>query len=153
LDASLDLLGLTLGLAGLGVSLPLSHPKLEDLRFDLQGLEIGFKNGPLEISGGLFRGGDTYTGMALLQTQAFTITGLGSYAKRDGIDSLFIYAILARDLGGPVFFHVTGLAAGFGYNRALRLPPIDQVQEFPLLEAAMRPTAFKDLAAISEKIN
>jgi hypothetical protein len=37
-------------------------------------------------------------------------------------------------LGGPSFFYVTGLAAGFGYNRALSMPTIDQVASFPLVE-------------------
>jgi hypothetical protein len=153
LDASLDLMGLTLGLAGLGVSLPLADPKPERLQFDLQGLEIGFKQGPVEISGGLLRVGNAYTGMALLKTEAFTITGIGSYTQIEGVDSLFIYAVLDRDLGGPVFFHVTGLAAGFGYNRALTLPPIDQVQAFPLVEVAMHPKALRDLSALSAKID
>jgi hypothetical protein len=153
LDASLDLMGLTLGLAGLGVSLPLADPKPERLQFDLQGLEIGFKQGPVEISGGLLRAGNAYTGMALLKTEAFTITGIGSYTQIEGVDSLFIYAVLDRDLGGPAFFHVTGLAAGFGYNRALTLPPIDQVQAFPLVEVAMHPKALRDLSAVSGKID
>ena len=32
---------------------------------------------------------------------------------------------------------VTGIAAGFGYNRSLTLPTLDQVPEFPLIAAAM----------------
>ena len=31
---------------------------------------------------------------------------------------------------------MTGLAAGFGYNRGLTIPAIDQVEAFPLIQAA-----------------
>ncbi|MFM7789345.1 MAG: DUF6603 domain-containing protein, partial [Microcystis panniformis] len=50
-----------------------------------------------------------------------------------------IYAILDYPLGGPSFFFVTGLAAGFGYNRALKVPTIDQIATFPLVAEAVNP--------------
>jgi len=56
---------------------------------------------------------------------------------KDGHPSLFIYAVLDYPLGGPSFFFVTGLAAGFGYNRALSLPTIEQVESFPLVQQAL----------------
>jgi hypothetical protein len=39
-------------------------------------------------------------------------------------------------IGGPSFFYVTGLAAGFGYNRRLIVPPVEGVAAFPLVKAA-----------------
>jgi hypothetical protein len=45
--------------------------------------------------------------------------------------------VLDYPLGGPAFFFVTGLAAGFGYNRALTMPAVDQVSRFPLVATAM----------------
>src|SRR5262249_6109739 len=43
-------------------------------------------------------------------------------------------------LGGPPPSVVTGLAAGFGYNRALTLPGPTDVTTFPLVEGASDPT-------------
>ena len=51
--------------------------------------------------------------------------------------SLFIFAVLHKELGGPPAFRVNGLAAGFGYNRRLKLPSIEEVQDFPLVRAAL----------------
>jgi len=41
-------------------------------------------------------------------------------------------------LGGPAFFFVTGLAVGFGYNRDLLIPPVEQLTSFPLVAQAIR---------------
>ncbi len=54
-----------------------------------------------------------------------------------GHPSLFIYAALNRPLGGPAFFFVEGLAAGFGVNRRLIMPPIQEIHNFPLVTAAI----------------
>jgi hypothetical protein len=51
--------------------------------------------------------------------------------------SLFLYAVLNAPLGGPSFFFVTGLAAGFGYNRRLNTPTIEEVATFPLVAQAV----------------
>ncbi|MGP0067133.1 MAG: DUF6603 domain-containing protein, partial [Isosphaeraceae bacterium] len=77
-----------------------------------------------------------YAGAALIRTEALTLTALGAYAELNHHPSLFIYAVLDYPLGGPAFFFVTGLAAGFGYNRSLVVPPVDRVAEFPLVQAA-----------------
>jgi hypothetical protein len=53
--------------------------------------------------------------------------------------SLFIYAILDYPLGGTSFFFVTGLATGFGYNRTLKVPTIDQIATFPSSSRAVSP--------------
>jgi hypothetical protein len=55
-----------------------------------------------------------------------------------GHPSLFIYAVLDYPIGGPPFFFVTGLAAGFGFNRALVMPGVDDVKTFPLVEQVRR---------------
>ncbi|CAB1078649.1 putative transcriptional activator srcap homolog [Olavius algarvensis Delta 1 endosymbiont] len=83
-----------------------------------------------------------YDGMALIKAADFTITGFGSYAVIGNDPSLFIFAVLHKDLGGPAFFHVTGFAAGFGYNRALKLPPIEEVEHFPLVRGALEENYF-----------
>jgi hypothetical protein len=141
LDAALSAGGLTVALDGLSVTSPLSH---FEPTFSLRGLGIDYRNGPLEIAGSLLKQtmveqGAAYTsfaGLAVLRTRQLSLSAIGSYALKDGHPSLFIYAVLDYPLGGPSFFFVTGLAAGFGYNRGLTIPTIDQVETFPLIQAA-----------------
>lgn len=144
LDASLGLAGLTLSLDGLGVSSPINK---FDPSFSLMGLGLDFQQGPIEIGGSFLRttvaakgdqpAYDEYEGMAILKVEILNISAIGSYARVGGHHSLFIYAVLNYPIGGPSFFFVTGLAAGFGYNRALRVPDITQVATFPLVNEAV----------------
>jgi hypothetical protein len=158
LDAALSVAGLTLALDGLAAGSPLNqfHPQ-----FRLRGLGIDYSNGPVEIGGAfLWRqieiGGkkyDEYDGAALIKTPQFALSAIGSYADLDGHPSLFVYAVLDYPLGGPAFFFVTGLAAGFGYNRSLRMPAIEQVAQFPLVAQAMSgPRAPNNLEAELQSI-
>jgi hypothetical protein len=106
---------------------------------DLKGLDVSCTSGSVQISGGLLKstGSDgtiTYDGEALLKFQDMTIAALGSYGTLPGGGtSMFIFAMLNKPLGGPAFFYVTGLSAGFGYNRALKIPALSDVHKFPLL--------------------
>jgi hypothetical protein len=143
LDASISLAGLTISLDGLFVSSALNpiHP-----HFGLHGLGIDYKNGPLEIGGAFLRqtftdpqgnAYDTYDGTAIIRTEKFALAALGSYSFYQGHPSLFIYAFADWPLGGPSFFFITGLAAGFGFNRRIVAPGIDDVKSFPLVEEAV----------------
>lgn len=143
LDAALTLAGLTLSLDGLSLGSPLSK---FDLEFQLRGLGLDYQSGPVEIGGAFLHDleklpdgttVDEYAGLAVIKTEELTLTALGAYADLAGNPSLFIYAVLDYPLGGPTFFFVTGLAAGFGYNRALVVPPVDQVAQFPLVADAV----------------
>lgn len=106
---------------------------------DLQGMSVSFKSNAVSLSGGLFKkreadGSIAYDGEALLKFKDLTISAIGSFSSPAGIGtSMFIFAILSKPLGGPAFFFVTGLAAGFGFNRGLRLPAPSDVTKFPLL--------------------
>jgi hypothetical protein len=82
---------------------------------------------------------DEYEGAALLKIRQLTLSAIGAYAFVGGYPSLFVYAVLDYPIGGPSFFFVTGLAAGFGYNRLLHVPPVDQVAQFPLISEVMPP--------------
>jgi hypothetical protein len=145
LDAAVDVGGLHFGLTGLSVRLPPSDPKLENVELGLDGLDLSYRGGPISISGSflkseiMVKGQKTiqFDGMAMIQAQNFAIIGFGSYASVDGRASLYIFAILHMELGGPPCFRVNGLAAGFGYNRKLTLPPIEEVYNFPLVRAAL----------------
>jgi hypothetical protein len=109
-----------------------------DYDLDLNGLSVSFSSGGAQVSGGLLKNTDgstiTYDGEALLRFQDMTIAALGSYGSlQGGGTSLFIFAMLNRPIGGPAFFYVTGLSAGFGYNRGLKIPALADVRKFPLL--------------------
>jgi hypothetical protein len=168
LDAGLQLSFLTATLEGVGLTYPLKAPKSaadvwDNLRFGLDGASVMFSGGPLTIGGGLLKvdvpekpealqlDGSLLVGIDGL----FTITALGSYANINGTTSLFLFAALQRELGGPPCFFVTGLALGFGINRALKLPAIEEVANFPLIKAATDPTYLGknlDLRAVSQKL-
>ncbi|HEY2672070.1 MAG TPA: DUF6603 domain-containing protein, partial [Rugosimonospora sp.] len=144
LDAALSAMGLTISLDGLALGSPVDR---FDPRFDLRGLGIDYRNPAIEIGATFLRttvtddqGGtyDEYDGAAVLRAKALTLSAIGSYAYLDGHPSLFIYAVLDYPIGGPSFFFVTGLAAGFGYNRALIVPPVEGVAQFPLVAEATK---------------
>ncbi len=140
LDAALVFTALKIELLSLGVSVsnPLSKP---EPAFELSGINIAYESGPVQISGGFLKSvtGNSvqYNGTAAISVQNFRLSALGSYGKDEkGDPSLFIFAMLSSPPpGGPPCFFITGLAGGFGYNRALKLPTIDTVADFPLVKA------------------
>ena len=155
LDAAVDLAGLRVGLMGFRVAFPLqaltgNEPPSPE--FGLDGLELAYATGPVQITGSFLKvpdkkpdQPDQYDGMALIKAADFMIAGLGSYTTVAGAPSMFIYAVLHAELGGPPFFRVQGLAAGFGYNRKLTLPPIEEVHKFALVRAALDETFTRDM--------
>ncbi len=143
LDAAIQAAGLTLTLDGLALGSPIDR---FEPKFNLKGIGIDYSAGDTEIGGYFLREHvvaadgeeyDEYDGAAVLKTATFALSGIGSYARIEGEMSLFVYAVLDFPLGGPDWFFVTGLAAGFGYNRALSMPTIDKVATFPLVEQAI----------------
>ncbi|EAY26902.1 DUF6603 domain-containing protein [Microscilla marina] len=154
LDASFALGGLTISLDGLSVSSPLTKFSPS---FDLKGLGIDYHNDALEIGGAFLRetvdGEDEYDGTAILKMEEFSLGAIGSYTKQEGHPSLFIFATLDAPLGGPPFFFVKGLSAGFGYNRALRMPTsADKVLDFPLVAEAMQGQAGNTSPNLSDEL-
>jgi hypothetical protein len=159
LTASLSAAGLTLTLDGLGVG---STVKSFDPQFDLRGVGVQYKGGgEVEVGGALLRtrraradkpgeSYDEYDGAAFVKAGQLKLSALGSYAELDGHPSLFVYAVLDYPIGGPSFFFVTGLAAGFGYNRLLVVPAIEQVAQFPLVADAISGAAMP--ANVSDKV-
>ena len=158
LDASLSSGNFTLDLTGLNVNFPwtLLQDPLEragDIRVGLDGLSISYSDPPLTISGTFARTAvvppyvdDLYRGHLLIKAETFQITVLGSYGSilTNGkkTPALFLYGTYAGVLGGPPAFFVLGLALGGGYNTRLTLPPIENVAEFPLVEAVTDPEKF-----------
>ncbi|MEQ6902116.1 DUF6603 domain-containing protein [Nocardioides sp. YIM 152588] len=136
LDAAVDVAGLRLGLDGLSVTTPVDR---FDPTFRFRGIGIDYANGDIAIGGALLRRApDDYAGAATITTPQLTLSALGAYAKVAGQPSLFVSAVLDAPIGGPAFLYVTGLSAAFGYNRSLRMPPVEGVLEFPLVEQALQ---------------
>jgi hypothetical protein len=78
-----------------------------------------------------------YNGTATIKFESLGLAVLGSYSYYDGHPSMFIYGVLSAPMGGIPAFFVTGLSAGFGYNRDLVLPQLPQLGQFPLVSEAM----------------
>lgn len=147
---------LTVDLDGLTVQIPVTDPtNVGAYDLDLLGLGVDFAAGQVSLNAALVKVLPTpaqpythYDGMANIQAGKLGISALGSYAwlpssptSQAGYASLFVFGALLQPLGGPSFFFVTGLAAGFGYNRKLLLPAQDQVPDFPLLQVLSDPKA------------
>lgn len=144
-DGGLALAGLSAQVQGLSVGIPvkqITDPGAYAL--DLQGLDLSFKGGSVVIEGGLekFDGPPiAYQGALVVQAAGFGLTALGAYSllpvtedtKGPTAPSLFAFGALKAPLGGVPAFFVTGVAAGFGVNRRVIVPPVSKVQDFPLL--------------------
>ena len=164
-DASMQLSVLTFNLEGLGLTYPLggsSDPSeiAKNICFTLDGMGLSLGNGPVEIGGSLARVSKLgaplqLEGSLLIRTAPFTFSAMGSYADVGGAVSVMAFAVLLTELGDPTgtgAFVVTGLAFGFGLNRKLRLPLIEDVDRFPLVQAAMGKQDLKDLSVLPAKL-
>ena len=63
--------------------------------------------------------------------------------------SFFAFGVLHAPIGGVPAFFITGIGLGFGINRELQTPTIDEVNTNPFMVAlrAIRPDARADAAA------
>lgn len=148
LDGGVSAGGLSLGLDGLGVGFPLSSEGPWWPRVKLRGIGVGYSAPPLEIAGALLFVTPKppvkfeVAGLLSAGTGDFTMSAVGAYAETETGPSMFALGGITGDLGGPPAAFVTGLAAGFGYQSALRLPHQDEVGAFPLVVALADPGAF-----------
>lgn len=140
LDASLNVSPLTFSLneAGIGINLN----KFKDIKFYLSGFSVAFNNGVLSIGGSLSlqedeQGNKEYSGTLLINFKEIGLTAMGSYSQ----GSMWAYLTLQAPIGGVPAFFIKGLAAGFGYNRRLTLPSIEEVKDYPLIKAAKDPSS------------
>lgn len=136
LSASLAVSPFTFSLAEAGVGINVS--RLSDTAFYLSGFGVAFDNGMLAISGSFSRkrreAKEVYAGSLLVKCKSVTVTAVGEYSS----GSLFAYMALSAPIGGPPAFFVSGLALGFGYNRSLVLPSVEQVPDYPLIKAVKK---------------
>lgn len=143
LSADLSVGGLTLSLQGASISTPL---KTFSPSFGLLGLGINYTGGPVSIGGAFLKQTDKsgeaeYGGAAVIQAPEFSLAAVGAYGQANGGPSMFVYGNADGTFGGPPAFFVTGLIAGFGYNRGLRIPSRDEVLDFPLVQGLTNPGA------------
>jgi hypothetical protein len=149
ISGALMLSDLAINVEGLGLAFsPTKLIKGENVEpeFKLFGLGLAFEKSPLAISGMLMRNPPkptesiSFYGAAQISTANFSIKGIGAYAKLNDVaktDSLFIYGFYSGPIGGPACFFVTGIAAGFGYNRTVRIPRLEEVKDFPLVSMVL----------------
>ena len=106
----------------------------------LKGMAVSLDKPPLFISGGLYQDGSFYSGQLTVRFKNLSLMALGSYGTNmaDGKDSFFAYVMLDYAFGGPPCFYITGLAAGFGVNRKIRIPGIKEVETFPFIAAVRK---------------
>lgn len=143
-------------LMGLYAGIPISAltefrlSSLKKLEFGMQGLGISYENGPLSISGCFLRTKgerDRYDGGVIVKFNQFQLVGIGSYTTmEDGDASLFLYLMVGYPIGGTAAFFITGLAAGFGVNRGLKIPDVKRIKSFPLVSMVMEKRKSLDLA-------
>ncbi|MFV2001361.1 MAG: DUF6603 domain-containing protein [Paracoccaceae bacterium] len=156
LDGNVQIAGLNIGVDDLKLTVPLATP--HDVRtwsIDLAGLGIGYEGGGVTIAGGFIKSrpagfpageGDPpveYAGMLQVDVAGFGgITGIGAYGvfpvvagSTDTYTSLFGFVSLLAPLGGPPPFFITGVGGGVGLNRSFTVPEIEEVPDFPLVQA------------------
>jgi hypothetical protein len=148
LDGSLSLGGFTLEAQGLGVGVGVIDHRV---RGTLDGLGLSFQQGQLKILGALLRVNpppkdlDLYVvGAVMVSTSRLSIAAVGAYGHRsDGGMSLFAFGQIdgLRAQAGPL--EIKGLCGGFGYNFTVRVPPVDQVVQFPLVKGLDNPSIFQ----------
>lgn len=142
LDADLTAGKLCLSMEGLSVASPITNFAPH---FGLAGLGLSYKSPTVDIGGALLKADPSpenteyaYDGFLQVRAKKLTLTALGSYAKmKTGEPSFFVYVNVDYPLGGPAFFFVMGFTAGFGYNRRLVIPTLDQMTDFPLVSQAL----------------
>lgn len=149
LDAGLATSSFSVELSGLSATVPIfGLNSFDDIRMGLKGLDVAFSTSALTIEGGLLiseqNGQQQYDGALQIRTADLALMALGSFtsiASNGHTDnSLFGFAFLDHAIGGPPAFFVTGLSAGFGYNRSVQPPAVSDVGSFPLLAGLNDPS-------------
>jgi hypothetical protein len=134
-DAGISLGGVSLQAQGLGFD---AHLAADGMSFALdhlriEGFGIDLDRDPLAFSGAFLRKGDEFLGAVTISTESFALHAVGALQMLHGAPSMFLFGVLDYPIGGPPFFFVKGLAAGFGLHRRLTLPPVAGVRNFPLV--------------------
>jgi hypothetical protein len=134
LDAGIMVGQLDVELDDFGVTIPAATPfDLGTWAPQLSGLGISYTGDDVNISGKLLKNGNDYQGLCAIEVAGYGLGAVGGFSTDP--TSFYIFAALDAPIGGPPCFFITGVAAGFGYNRTIIAPKIDEIDTFPLIEA------------------
>ncbi len=136
LDIELQMSFLTISIMGLYVQTNI--PKFTDWNVGIQGMNVSYISPELQVGGGLLYDEEQqlYSGNVILGIADLTVVASGLYQKdQGGKDYLFLLAELFYPLGGPPACYIEALSVGVGINYRMKLPDIDHIGEFPLLES------------------
>ena len=139
IDGSVNVGGLHVYLDNLTVTLTLDSTPALTSAITLEGMGVQYDGGGVTISGYLLQqSNNEYRGLCLISAAGTTIAIYGMYATATAADgstytALSIFGEAPFPIGGPPFFYVTGLYAGFGYNVNLTPPTIETLDTHPLL--------------------
>ncbi len=156
LSGNVSILGLTAAVDKLRFSYTVDQPifSTESWEIDVEGFAISSSIGGLTLAGGLRKfpldpplSGIEYLGMLKIGFGSYGVDIFGGYAHPttstgSTFASFFAFGALHAPIGGPPAFFITGIAVGFGINRDLVTPQIDQITTHPFMQAlrALGPT-------------
>ncbi|HEY8826192.1 MAG TPA: DUF6603 domain-containing protein, partial [Jatrophihabitantaceae bacterium] len=149
LDGNVSLLGLSASVEKLRFGYHVSRPFFEasSWEVDVAGFAISASIAGLTLAGGLVKfpldaplSGVEYLGMLKISYSSYGIDLFGGYAHpitASGAEfaSFFAFGVLHAPLGGVPAFFITGVGIGFGINRELHTPTIEQVNTHPFMQA------------------
>ncbi|MDT4976523.1 MAG: large repetitive protein, partial [Pseudonocardiales bacterium] len=149
LDGSVSLLGLSASVEKLRFGYHVGRPFFDgsSWEIDVAGFAISASIAGLTLAGGLVKFpldapliGVEYLGMLKISYSSYGIDLFGGYAHPttpSGAEfaSFFAFGVLHAPLGGVPAFFITGIGIGFGINRELHTPTIDQVNTHPFMQA------------------
>ncbi|HEU5267283.1 MAG TPA: DUF6603 domain-containing protein, partial [Jatrophihabitans sp.] len=149
LSGQVSLLGLTAAVDNLRFTYQIAQPFFDasSWEVDLDGFAIAADFGPLTLAGGLVKFplsaplvGVEYLGMLKIGYAAYGIDLFGGYAhpttpSGTQFASFFAFGVLHAPIGGPPAFFITGIGLGFGINRELHTPTIDEINTNPFMVA------------------
>ena len=145
IDVSLVTTSLEIDILGLWIGVDISARKLSS--FGIHGLDVSYCQEPLFINGGLLYVENPIegykweiNGQLIVKYNKYGFFASASYAQhidKAKMASLFAFLMVSAPIGGPPYLYISGLAGGFGFNRGLIIPEINQLSEFPLVQGAL----------------
>ncbi|MCP4339367.1 MAG: hypothetical protein GY799_10875 [Desulfobulbaceae bacterium] len=156
IDGKVEMMGLTVAVDDLSLTLLLDDPFNTDRwQIDCAGLGVSYVSPGLVVSGALLKqdssGRIEYSGLCTIETAGTTFSAIGAYTQIGNDPSLFVFVVVNTTIGGPPMFFIRGLAGGFGYNRDFLTPPIDKVENFPLVALATGSSTTNPLELLKDK--
>jgi hypothetical protein len=149
LSGEVSILGLTAAVDKLRFTYTVDQPvfSTESWAVDVEGFAIASSIGGLSLAGGLRKfpldtplSGVEYLGMLQIGFGSYGVDLFGGYAHPTtpagtSFASFFAFGAVHAPIGGPPAFFITGIAVGFGINRNLVTPQIDQITMHPFMQA------------------